>query len=135
MTNRCGWMIALLAGAVLLAGCGNAAKEDAQEVGERAGAMWDSIKKFTVNQKNEAMAAIKKQMDAMPERMRKAREAASGLSDDAKKALDGKWEAVQEAYEATKNTTGEKWQAAKERLHKAYEDLKSSMAERGATLE
>ena len=82
--TRLPFLLALLCGVLLLAaGCGDDAKQKAKDigrtVGEKAGATWNSIRDFSAEKKDQAVAFFSKSKDTLAEQYEKAKEREPGL--------------------------------------------------------
>lgn len=128
-------LVLALSPALLLPACGEQGREKAKDIGraigEKAGASWASIREFTVEQKDQAVAFFATSKEALAEELEQAKARSAGWTEEAKASLDARWEDVQATYAKAREATGEGWATARDGFSAAVEAFREELRKHG----
>jgi len=115
-----------------LSGCGESSPET-KKVTQKLGETWDAMKTWGIDKKDDLVKSSSEGLDTLKQKMADAKQAAPGVSADARQKLDEDWKVVQVKFDEMKNATGAQWDKARDGFLEAYGAFKRKLAAASAT--
>jgi hypothetical protein len=107
---------------------GGESSPETKKVTQKLGETWDAMKAWGIDKKDDLVKSSSEGLDTLKQKMADAKQAAPGVTADARQKLDEEWKAVQVKFDEMKGASGPTWDKARDAFLQAYDGLKKKLA-------